>query len=90
MPRREDERHLNIAGKHPEACTCKECTDKFLKKRGINTNKLPKGKARVEDKVKRHPRDCSCASCNLLKSVDFVPLDGRDKPSFFKRLFGKG
>ena len=33
MPRREDERRLNMADKHPPACTCADCVDRFLKRR---------------------------------------------------------
>ncbi len=35
MPRREDERSRNITGRHVEACTCQDCTDRFLKGKKI-------------------------------------------------------
>ena len=72
MPRREDERRLNLSKTHPAACTCKACTDKFhnkfINKQAKKAKRAPKAK---HEAVKRHPADCSCPSCSLLKSIDF-------------------
>ena len=86
IPRREDERNLNLAGKHPAYCTCLNCTDKFLKERKIK----PSRRAGVSpEKVKPHPKFCGCATCKLLGSVEgFPPLPGQ-KGGFFKRLLRK-
>ena len=73
MPRREDERWLILSKKHPKACTCQDCTDKFLKKMEIKAPGYAKFKMRGKDRVKPHPVDCACASCMLLKSV--IPLN---------------
>ena len=89
MPRREDERYRNLSGKHPEACTCQDCTDKFLKKKGIKPGRALDGKRRPAEKVKRHPAGCSCASCSLLSSVDLPQTKPRGAGEFFKKLFGK-
>ena len=40
MPRREDERRLNLSDKHPAACTCKDCSEKFAKKLAEQNEKL--------------------------------------------------
>ena len=69
MPRREDERRLNLSKTHPAACTCKACTDKFLNK--FVSKKVKKTPKIKHEAVKRHPADCGCASCSLLKSIDF-------------------
>ena len=71
MPRREDERFRNLSGKHPEACTCQDCTEQFLKKRKIKSARLSRKKQRPAEKVKRHPAGCECVSCGLLTSIDF-------------------
>ena len=89
MPRREDERRLNLSKRHPEACTCKDCTDKFLRKKGIKTGGLGGKKKRGMEAVKPHPADCECASCSLLGSVDFSQVEGRGSPGIIKKLFGK-
>ena len=89
MPRREDERRLNLSGRHPEACTCKDCTDRFLKKKGLKAGKPSKTKPRAGETVKRHPADCQCASCGLLKSVGLAQEGDPPKAGFFKRLLGK-
>lgn len=73
MPRRQDERWLNLSKKHPKACTCQDCTDKFLKKKEIKARVEAGVKLRGKDRVKRHPAGCECASCRLLKSVN--PID---------------
>ena len=94
MPKREDERRLNLSGRHPEACTCQDCTDRFLKSKKI---KPGRGRLRVglgnkkvsAEKVAKHPVDCDCASCVLLGSLENLPqLDSRPK-GFLKRLFGR-
>ena len=90
MPRREDERRLNLSANHPEACTCKDCTDKFLNRKGLKSaNKRKKSKRGAVEQVKSHPSDCTCASCRLLGSVDFSQTDEGGKPGFIKKLFGK-
>lgn len=89
MPRREDERQLNLSKKHPEACTCRDCTDRFLKKKSIKSNRLQKRKPREAESVKRHAADCQCPSCSLLSSVDFSSMSDRGKAGLLKRLFGK-
>ena len=89
MPRREDERRLNLSKTHPEACTCRDCTDRFLKKKGIKPNWLQKRKARTAESVKRHPADCQCSSCSLISSVDLSSVPDREKGGLLKRLFGK-
>jgi len=72
MPRREDERRLNLSKTHPAACTCKDCTDKFLNKIINKKAKKPSKASKMKhEAVKRHPADCDCASCSLLKSIDF-------------------
>lgn len=40
MPRREDERRLNLSAKHPAACTCKDCSEKFANKLAADAEKL--------------------------------------------------
>jgi hypothetical protein len=83
MPRREDERRIDPSGKHPEYCTCTRCTERFLRKKGIARGKVRKkgffGGSGGE-KVKPHQADCSCATCNLLRSVGgaSTPLETRD------------
>ena len=89
MPRREDERYRNLSSKHPEACTCKDCNDRSLKKQGIKPGGLLRKKAKPAERVKRHPAGCTCASCNLLGSIDFSSTKDRRKGGFFKGLFGK-
>ena len=89
MPRREDERRLNLSKKHPEACTCRACTDRFLKKKGIKPNRLQKRRLRPAESVTRHPADCQCASCSLISSVDISQVRERGKGGLLKRLFGK-
>jgi hypothetical protein len=89
MPRREDERRLNLSKKHPEACTCRDCTDSFLKKKRIKPNSLQKGKSASAESVKRHPANCQCASCSLISSIDLSSVSDRGKGGLLKRLFGK-
>ncbi len=89
MPRREDERRFNLSKKHPEACTCRDCTDRFLKKKGIKPGLARKGKQRPAEPVKRHPPNCSCASCSLLGSLDLSTVKEGGAGGFLKRLFGK-
>ena len=100
MPRREDERRLNLSSRHPAACTCKDCTDSYLKKKGLKSaNKRKKSKPRAAEAVKRHPAGCSCTSCSLLGSVlpaggepgpaDLAEAGDDPKPGLIKKLFGK-
>ena len=82
MPRREDERRLNLSAKHPAACTCKGCSEKFADKLAADEQKLfqklsqklskkQKKKKGIKEVVKAHPADCACASCAILGSIDF-------------------
>ena len=71
MPKREDERLRNLNSKHPEACTCQDCTEEFLKKKEIKAERLRR-KSKPAEKVKRHRAGCDCVSCGLLTSVDFT------------------
>ncbi|PKB67962.1 MAG: hypothetical protein BZY81_03450 [SAR202 cluster bacterium Io17-Chloro-G4] len=85
MPRREDERRLNLSAKHPAACTCKDCSEKFAQKLAAQNEKLAQKllkklskkkkksglKTRVNEVVKAHPPDCDCASCAILGSIEF-------------------
>ena len=102
MPRREDERYANLTGKHPAYCTCVQCTDKFLKKKGIRGKKSLFQRLLRGDHQKQHPANCSCATCNLLRSVADLPPDSSlaeappanktvTKPGsgLFSKLFGK-
>ena len=84
MPRREDERWLNLSAKHPAACTCKDCSEKFANKLAAQNQKLSQRLAKklskknkkkglktgLSDVVKAHPADCACASCAILGSID--------------------
>lgn len=90
MPRREDERFRNLSGKHPEACTCQDCTEKFLKKRNNKPARSLRKKQRPAEKVKRHPAGCDCVSCSLLTSVDLSATNEQGPGSIFKRFLGKG
>ena len=89
MPRREDERRLNLSAKHPAACTCQDCTDKFLNKQAVKLKKVPKKKKGRKEPVKRHPADCTCGSCSLLGSIDFSQVESQSSPGIIKKLFGK-
>ncbi len=77
MPRREDERWLNLSAKHPAACTCKGCSEKFADSLAADSQKLSQKLSKKEKKkglkevVKAHPADCACASCAILGSIDF-------------------
>ena len=86
MPKREDERLLNLAGRHPAACTCQDCTDRFLKGRKI---KPRRSKRAVGEKVAKHPLDCTCASCGLLRTFENLPQLDRGRSGLLKRLFRK-
>ena len=94
MPKREDERRLNLSGRHPAACTCQDCTDRFLKSKKIKPGRSRLGvglgnKEVSAEKVTKHPADCACASCVLLGSLENLPqLDSRPG-GFLKRLFGR-
>jgi len=84
MPNREDERFLNLSAKHPAACTCKDCSEKFAGKVAAQNEKLAQKllrklskkkkklgtKAGIKEVVKAHPADCACASCAILGSID--------------------
>jgi hypothetical protein len=96
MPKREDERFLNMAGRHPTACTCQDCTDRFLKGKKIKPNRKVLGKIRgnkqAGEKVAKHPRDCDCASCGLLRTFEDLPrLDqgpvDRGPGGFLRKVF---
>ncbi len=89
MPRREDERHLNLSAKHPAACTCQDCTEKFQNKQSVKSKKVPKKKKGMKEPVKQHPAGCACASCSLLGSVDFSQVESQRSPGIVKKLFGK-
>ncbi len=102
MPRREDERYTNLTGKHPVYCTCVQCTDKFLKKKGIRGKKSLIRRLLGGNQKRRHPANCSCATCNLLRSVADLPSESPSaeappadkrltKPigGLFSKLFGK-
>ncbi|MCH7738426.1 MAG: hypothetical protein IH872_13625 [Chloroflexi bacterium] len=86
MPKREDERLQYMSGRHPAACTCQDCTDRFLKKKKIKPQRV---KLAAAEKVAKHPADCTCASCRLLGSLENLPQLDRRPVGFLKRLFGK-
>ena len=87
MSRREDERLQNLAGRHPAACTCKDCTDRFLKSKKIKPAR--NSKRAVGDKTAKHPANCTCASCVLLGSLENLPQLEQGPKWFLKRLFGR-
>ena len=91
MPKREDETRQSLFGKHPVYCTCTQCTERFLQKKGIKPGKVAKkpfGKTGGE-KVMAHPADCTCATCSLLRSVDnLLPVEKR-KAGLLQRLLGR-
>ena len=94
MPRREDERIQNISGRHPAACTCQDCTDRFLKKKKIKPGMNQLGSmlgntGAPAEKVAKHLADCTCASCVLLGSLENLPQLEQKPGGFLKRLFGK-
>jgi hypothetical protein len=94
MPRREDERLQNISGRHPAACTCQDCTDRFLKRKKIKPGRTKLGsilgsKRAPAEKVAKHPSDCTCPSCVLLRSLENLPQLEQKPGGFLKRLFGK-
>ena len=92
MPKREDETRQSLSGKHPVYCTCTQCTERFLQRKGIKpgtpSKKRPFGKTRGE-KVMAHPVDCTCATCNLLRSVEDLPPVEKRKPGLLQRLLGR-
>jgi hypothetical protein len=91
MPRREDERQRNMSGRHVEACTCQDCTDRFLKKKKITPSRnRPGNQGAGDEKVAKHPKDCNCASCGLLRTMENLPQLDRGPGGFLKRLFRKG
>lgn len=94
MPRREDERFQNLAGRHPAACTCQDCTDRFLEKKKIKPSRTRFGKLlgrrrATAEMVAKHPLDCTCASCVLLGSLEDLPEPSRKRRGILGRLFGK-
>jgi len=83
MPKREDERHAGLTGKHPVYCTCTQCTEKFLRQKGIRPGRslIAKLVGRTGgEKVKAHPPGCACATCNLLRSVGDLPAVNASGP----------
>jgi hypothetical protein len=84
MPRREDERQRNMSGRHVEACTCQDCTDRFLKAKKI---KPQRNRRAGGEKVAKHPPGCTCASCGLLRTMENLPRLDRGPRGFLKRLF---
>ncbi|MDA1127190.1 MAG: hypothetical protein O2913_00635 [Chloroflexi bacterium] len=90
MPKREDERQRNLRGRHVEACTCQDCTDRFLKKKKITPSRNKPGITRTGgEKIAKHPRDCECASCALLRTMGNLPQLDKGPGGFLKRLFRK-
>ena len=87
MSRREDERLQNLAGRHPAACTCQDCTDRFLKSKKIKPAR--NSKRAVGEKIAKHPVNCTCASCVLLRSLENLPHLEQGPKWFLKRLFGR-
>ena len=87
MPRREDERLQNLAGRRPVACTCQDCTDRFLKSKKIKPAR--NSKRAVDEKISKHPANCSCASCVLLGSLENLPQLKQRPMGLLKRLFGR-
>ena len=87
MPRREDERLQNLAGRHPAACTCQDCTDRLLKSKKIRPAR--NRKRAVGDKTAKHQANCTCASCVLLGSLENLPQLEQGPKGFLKRLFGR-
>ena len=89
MPRRENERLQTMAGRHPAACTCQDCNDRFLKNKKIKPQRAWPGRNKaVAEKVAKHPAGCVCASCVLLGSLENLPRLDRGPKRFFKRLLG--
>ncbi len=95
MSRREDETLQRLTGRHPAACTCQDCNDKFLKKKKIKPQRGWPGRnwavvdRAAAKKVAEHPTDCACASCVLLGSLENLPQLDRGPKGFLKRLLGK-
>ena len=90
MPKREDERQRNMTGRHVEACTCQDCTDRFLKKKKITPSRSKQGIAGGGgEKIAKHPRDCTCSSCGLLRTMENLPQLETGPGGFLKRLFRK-
>lgn len=88
MPRREDDRIRNMTGRHVEACTCQDCTDRFLKKKKITPGRNRPGNRRADgEQVAKHPRSCTCASCSLLQTMGNLPPLDHGPRGFLKRLF---
>ena len=86
MPKREDERLLNMAGRHSAACTCQDCTDRFLKGKKIKPQRT---RWAGGEKAAKHPVDCACVSCGLLRTFEDLPQLDRGPGGFLKRLFRK-
>ena len=88
MPKREDERLRNMTGRHVEACTCQDCTNRFLKKKKITPgrNRLGNRQSGVES-VAKHPLNCPCQSCVLLRTMENLPQLDSGPRGFLKRLF---
>ena len=92
MPKREDETRQSLSGKHPVYCTCTQCTESFLQKKGIKPGKPSKKRPFSKtggEKVMAHPADCTCATCNLLRSVESLPPVEKRKAGLLQRLLGR-
>ena len=87
MSRREDERLQNLAGRHPAACTCQDCTDRLLKSKKIKPAR--NSKRAVGEKIAKHPANCTCAICVVLGSLENLPQLEREPKGFLKRLIGR-
>ena len=88
MLKREDQRLWNMTGRHFEACTCQDCTDRFLKKKKITPGRnRPGNRWFGAEKVAKHPLNCTCASCGLLRTMENLPQLDQGPRGFLKRLF---
>ena len=73
-----------MTGRHVEACTCQDCTDRFLKRKKISPQRNRRSGG---EKVAKHPLGCTCASCGLLRTMENLPQFDRGPRGFLKRLF---
>ena len=80
-----------MTGRHVEACTCQDCTDRFLKSKKIKPGRdRPTDRRADAEKVAKHPLDCTCSSCGLLRTMENLPQLDRGPSGFLKRLFRRG